>query len=118
MHYRIEVNGRQHEIEAEPDMPLLWVLRDLLDLKGTKYGCGVSLCGACTVHLNGAATRSCITPLSSVGSASVTTIEGIAAPDAKMFAVQYHPEDSPGPHDSRYLFRQFAQLIDGNTPRA
>ncbi len=79
MHYRIEVNGRQHEIEAEPDMPLLWVLRDLLDLKGTKYGCGVSLCGACTVHLNGAATRSCITPLSSVGSASVTTIEGIGA---------------------------------------
>jgi isoquinoline 1-oxidoreductase alpha subunit len=79
VHYRIEVNGRQHEIEAEPDMLLLWVLRDLLDLKGTKYGCGVSLCGACTVHLNGAATRSCITPLSSVGSASVTTIEGIGA---------------------------------------
>ncbi len=60
-------------------MPLLWVLRDVLDLKGTKFGCGKSFCGACTVHLDGVATRSCVTPISAVGSASVTTIEGIAA---------------------------------------
>jgi len=79
MHYRIEVNGRQHDVDAEADMPLLWVLRDLLDLKGTKYGCGISMCGACTVHLDGVATRSCVTPISRVGSAAVTTIEGIGA---------------------------------------
>lgn len=60
-------------------MPLLWVLRDLLDLKGTKFGCGKSFCGACTVHLNGAPIRSCVTPVSSVGAASITTIEGVAA---------------------------------------
>jgi len=60
-------------------MPLLWVLRDLLDLKGTKFGCGKSFCGACTVHLNGAPVRSCVTPVSSVGAASITTIEGVAA---------------------------------------
>lgn len=79
MHYTIQVNGRQQSVEADADMPLLWVLRDLLDLKGTKFGCGKSLCGACTVHLNGNAVRSCVTPISSVGSATVTTIEAIAA---------------------------------------
>src|SRR5271167_356795 len=60
-------------------MPLLWVLRDVLDLKGTKFGCGKSFCGACTVHLNGVATRSCVTPISAVGGAPVTTIEAVAA---------------------------------------
>lgn len=79
MQYRIEVNGRKHPVEAEPDMPLLWVLRDLLELKGTKYGCGMSLCGACTVHIDGVATRSCTLPISGVGAAAVTTIEGIGA---------------------------------------
>jgi len=78
MHYSIQVNGKQRAVEADPDFPLLWVLRDLLDLKGTKFGCGKSLCGACTVHLNGKATRSCVTPISAVGSAAITTIEGIA----------------------------------------
>jgi isoquinoline 1-oxidoreductase alpha subunit len=77
--YSIQVNGKQHGVDADPDMPLLWVLRDLLDLKGTKFGCGKSLCGACTVHLNGTPTRSCVTPLSAVGSGAVTTIEGISA---------------------------------------
>jgi len=80
--YSIHVNGKEHRIEADPDMPLLWVLRDLLDLKGTKFGCGKSLCGACTVHLNGAPTRSCVTPISAVGAAAVTTIEGIASTQA------------------------------------
>jgi isoquinoline 1-oxidoreductase alpha subunit len=80
--YSIHVNGKEHRIEADPDMPLLWVLRDLLDLKGTKFGCGKSLCGACTVHLNGAPTRSCVTPISAVGTAAVTTIEGIASTPA------------------------------------
>jgi isoquinoline 1-oxidoreductase subunit alpha len=76
--YTIRINGTAREVEADPQMPLLWVLRDLLDMKGTKFGCGKSFCGACTVHVNGAATRSCVTPISSVGSSSITTIEAVA----------------------------------------
>jgi isoquinoline 1-oxidoreductase alpha subunit len=76
--YSIQVNGKRQQIEADPGMPLLWVLRDLLDLKGTKFGCGKSLCGACTVHLDGKPTRSCVTAISTVGSAAVTTIEAIS----------------------------------------
>ena len=79
MQFTIRINGKAHEVEADPQMPLLWVLRDLLDLKGTKFGCGKSFCGACTVHSNGVAIRSCVTPVSSVGSASITTIEGVGA---------------------------------------
>ena len=79
MHYTIQVNGHAQKVDADPDMPLLWVLRDVLDLKGTKFGCGKSFCGACTVHLNGTPTRSCVTPVSAVGSAAITTIEGIGA---------------------------------------
>jgi len=77
--YTIRINGRAREVEADPQMPLLWVLRDLLDLKGTKFGCGKSFCGACTVHSNGVPIRSCVTPVSSVGSAAITTIEGVGA---------------------------------------
>ncbi len=79
MHYSIKVNGKIRQVEADPEMPLLWVLRDALDLKGTKFGCGKSFCGACTVHLNGTPTRSCVTPISAVGSADVTTIEAISS---------------------------------------
>jgi isoquinoline 1-oxidoreductase alpha subunit len=78
MLYTIRINGKAREVEADPQMPLLWVLRDLLDMKGTKFGCGRSFCGACTVHLNGAATRSCVTPIASIGSSSITTIEAVA----------------------------------------
>lgn len=77
MKYTIRVNGTDRTVDVDADMPLLWVLRDVLNLKGTKFGCGAALCGACTVHLNGAATRSCIMPISAVGTASVVTIEGI-----------------------------------------
>jgi isoquinoline 1-oxidoreductase alpha subunit len=77
--FTIRINGKAREVEADPNMPLLWVLRDLLDMKGTKFGCGKSFCGACTVHLNGAPIRSCVTSVSSVGSASITTIEGVDA---------------------------------------
>jgi isoquinoline 1-oxidoreductase subunit alpha len=77
MSYTIEVNNQKRTVEVDGDMPLLWVLRDVLDLKGSKFGCGIGLCGACTVHLGGAPVRSCVTPLSSVGEAAVTTIEGI-----------------------------------------
>ena len=79
MEFTLRINGKAREVEADPQMPLLWVLRDLLDLKGTKFGCGKSFCGACTVHLNGAPVRSCVTPVSSVGSAPITTIEEVAA---------------------------------------
>jgi isoquinoline 1-oxidoreductase subunit alpha len=84
---QITVNGTRHEIEVEPDMPLLWVLRDELGLTGTKYGCGVAACGACTVHLDGVAERSCQVPVGDVGTRAVTTIEGLGAP-AALHAVQ------------------------------
>ena len=79
MQYTIHVNGRAHAVDVDDDTPLLWVLRDAVNLKGTKFGCGEGLCGACTVHLDGAPVRSCVTPISQVGNAAVTTIEGIGA---------------------------------------
>ena len=79
MPYTLKINGTARTVDVEADTPLLWVLRDTLHLKGTKFGCGMALCGACTVHLDGVATRSCITPVSSVGRQAVTTIEGVAA---------------------------------------
>ena len=75
--FTLMVNGQPHTVETPPDMPLLWVLRDRLRLTGTKFGCGQGLCGACTVHLGGEATRSCITPVGEVGTRRVTTIEGL-----------------------------------------
>jgi isoquinoline 1-oxidoreductase subunit alpha len=77
MRYTITVNGETRTADVDSDTPLLWVLRDSLDLKGTKFGCGMAMCGACTVHVNGVPTRSCVTPISSVGDAAVVTIEGI-----------------------------------------
>ena len=79
--YQLNVNGKNQEVEAVPNTPLLWVLRDNLGLTGTKYGCGVAQCGACTVHLDGTAVRSCSTPVSTVGNKKVTTIEGLASAD-------------------------------------
>jgi isoquinoline 1-oxidoreductase subunit alpha len=75
---KLTVNGAEREVTAPADMPLLWVLRDLLGLTGTKFGCGVAQCGACTVHLDGAPLRSCITPVSAVGDRKITTIEGLS----------------------------------------
>jgi isoquinoline 1-oxidoreductase alpha subunit len=73
------LNGKPQQVDAAPAMPLLWVLRDMLGMTGTKFGCGMSLCGACTVHINGEATRSCVTPISTVAGKKVTTIEGLSA---------------------------------------
>ncbi|HEY7799692.1 MAG TPA: (2Fe-2S)-binding protein [Hyphomonadaceae bacterium] len=75
--YSLTINGAVRKVDVDPAMPLLWVLRDALDLKGTKFGCGMAQCGACTVHLDGVPTRACITPVSSVGARAVATIEGV-----------------------------------------
>ena len=73
----LNVNGKAHELDISPDMPLLWALRDMLHLTGTKFGCGMALCGACTVHLDGQPTRSCVTPVAEVSNKKITTIEAI-----------------------------------------
>lgn len=75
---KLLVNGTEHDVSAPPDMPLLWVLRDLLHLTGTKFGCGIAQCGACTVHVDGAPRRSCVTPVSAVEGKPITTIEGLS----------------------------------------
>lgn len=75
---KLQVNGIEHDVEAPPDMPLLWVLRDVLHLTGTKFGCGIAQCGACTVHVDGAPRRACVTPVSTVEGKVVTTIEGLS----------------------------------------
>ncbi len=75
----LSINGASHSLDADPDMPILWALRDLLKLKGTKFGCGQGLCGACTVHLNGQPIRACITPVSAAKDAQLTTIEGLSS---------------------------------------
>ncbi|MGC2449207.1 MAG: (2Fe-2S)-binding protein [Candidatus Sulfotelmatobacter sp.] len=77
--FHLTINDRSHDIDVSPDTPLLWVLRDSLSMTGTKYGCGMGLCGACTVHLDGEAVRACQTAVSSVGSKKITTIEGLSA---------------------------------------
>ena len=75
---KLNINGKSVDVDVEPEMPLLWVLRDVLGLTGTKFGCGMALCGACTVHLGGEAVRSCQTPVSAVGDQAITTIEGLS----------------------------------------
>ena len=77
--YTLKINGQTHNLDIDPTTPMLWVLRDHIRLTGTKYGCGIALCGACTVHLDGEATRSCILPISAVGDKDITTIEGLSA---------------------------------------
>ena len=82
MAFTINVNGTTHSVDVDGDTPLLWVLRDVLGMTGTKFGCGMALCGACTVHIDGTATRSCITSIDSIGDSKVTTIEAIGATPA------------------------------------
>ena len=78
----LKINGQDRTVQSEPDTPLLWVLRGELQLTGTKFGCGMALCGACTIHLDGEPVRSCVTPLSALGSREITTIEGLSGPEA------------------------------------
>jgi len=95
MAYKLTVNGRTHSVDAPADMPLLWVLRDLLDLRGTKYGCGIGQCGACTVHLGGTATRSCLIPVSAVGNQPITTLEGLSASGTHPVQLAWEEIDVP-----------------------
>jgi isoquinoline 1-oxidoreductase alpha subunit len=88
MSYTIKVNGADHLVDVDGDTPLLWVLRDVLGLTGTKFGCGVALCGACTVHLDGAPVRSCVTAIADIGGAAITTIEAVGEPPSGRLAQQ------------------------------
>jgi Aerobic-type carbon monoxide dehydrogenase, small subunit CoxS/CutS homologs len=92
----LTINGTKYQTDADPDTPLLWVLRDFLGLTGSKFGCGKALCGACTVHIDGAPTRSCVLPISAVENAQITTIEGIAnSPIGKAVQEAWIAEDVP-----------------------
>lgn len=84
----LKINGKQHEVDVDPSTPVLWVLRDHLNLIGTKFGCGVGSCGACTIHLDGRALKSCQLPVSAVGTKEITTIEGIVTASAELHPVQ------------------------------
>jgi len=95
MRFDINVNGRRQSVDVAPETPLLWVLRDDLQLSGTKFGCGVAQCGACTVHVNGKPTRACTTPISSVGSAAITTIEGLSPDGTHPLQRAWIAEDVP-----------------------
>jgi isoquinoline 1-oxidoreductase alpha subunit len=88
MKYTLNVNGQSRTVDVAPDTPILWVLRDHLELVGTKFGCGIGQCGACTIHLNGVPTRACMTPVSTVGRMRITTIEGLAASATKLHPLQ------------------------------
>jgi len=95
MPYTLTINGRTSTVDVPADMPLLWVLRDVLDLKGTKFGCGMAQCGACTVHLNDEPTRACVTPVSAVGSARITTIEGLSPDGSHPLQIAWMNNDVP-----------------------
>ena len=95
MTVKLNVNGKDHEFDVEPDTPLLWVLRDILGMTGTKYGCGVAQCGACTVHIDGVAQRSCVTPVEAVVDSKITTIEGISGAEADAVQSAWQELDVP-----------------------
>ena len=93
--FKLQINGKEHQADVAADTPLLWVLRDHLGLVGTKYGCGIAQCGACTVHFDGAAVRSCILPVSSVGTSKITTIEGLSEKGDHPLQVAWNEIDVP-----------------------
>jgi aerobic-type carbon monoxide dehydrogenase small subunit (CoxS/CutS family) len=114
----LRINGRTERIDAEPDTPLLWVVRDFLDLTGTKYGCGIGQCGACTVHLDGQPVHSCSTPLSAVGEREVTTIEGLSPDGSHAVQKAWIAEDVPqcGYCQSGQVMAAAALLAGGARP--
>lgn len=91
----LSVNGKTHEVDVDPDTPLLWVLRDTLGMTGTKFGCGIAQCGACTVHIDGAAQRSCVTPVEAAAGSEIMTIEGIAGTEAEAIQAAWTKHDVP-----------------------
>lgn len=93
--FNLKVNGKRQQVEVSPDTPLLWVLRDHLDLTGTKYGCGIGQCGSCTVHINGEAMRSCALPVAAVADAQITTIEGLSKEGNHPVQVAWQEIDVP-----------------------
>ena len=95
MPYTLNVNGRSSTVDVPADMPLLWVIRDVLNLKGTKFGCGIGQCGACTVHLRGRAVRSCQTPVSMAANATITTLEGLSADGTHPLQLAWQEIDVP-----------------------
>ena len=95
MPYKLTVNGKSSTVDVPADMPLLWVLRDVLNMRGTKYGCGIGQCGACTVHVNGKAVRSCLTPVSAAAKGPVTTIEGLSPDGTHPLQVAWQDIDVP-----------------------
>jgi isoquinoline 1-oxidoreductase alpha subunit len=95
MAYKLNVNGQAATVDVPADMPLLWVLRDVLNLKGTKFGCGIGQCGACTVHLRGRAVRSCLTPVSAAADAPIVTLEGLSADGTHPVQVAWQEIDVP-----------------------
>jgi len=95
MPFQLSINGKAYTADVSPDMPLLWVLRDVLGLTGTKYGCGIGECGACTVHLNGDSIRSCTQPVGKVGDAQITTIEGLSPDGTHPLQVAWNEESVP-----------------------
>ena len=95
MAYKLNVNGQTATVDVPADMPLLWVLRDVLNLKGTKFGCGIGQCGACTVHLRGRAVRSCLTPVSAAADAPIVTLEGLSADGTHPVQIAWQEIDVP-----------------------
>ena len=93
--FNLSVNGKKHEVNIDPDTPILWVLRDNLDLVGTKYGCGIAQCGACTIHVDGVAVRSCTLPVASVGNKKIVTIEGLSEDGTHPVQEAWKKEDVP-----------------------
>jgi aerobic-type carbon monoxide dehydrogenase small subunit (CoxS/CutS family) len=114
----LNVNGATHQVDAEPDTPLLWVLRDTTGLTGTKYGCGIAYCGACSVHIDGVVTRSCQLPVSAVGDAEVTTIEGLSPDSDHPVQQAWREEDVPqcGYCQSGQIMAVAALLAENPTP--
>lgn len=114
----LNINGQPRVIDADPDMPLLWALRDELDLTGTKFGCGQALCGACTVHMDGAAIRSCQTSIGDVGQAKITTIEGITGKTAEAVQAAWRALDvvQCGYCQSGQIMSAVALLSDNKKP--
>jgi isoquinoline 1-oxidoreductase alpha subunit len=114
----LSINGETRQVDAEPDTPLLWVLRDTIGLTGTKYGCGIAYCGACSVHVDGVVTRSCQLPVSAVGDAEVTTIEGLSPDSDHPVQQAWREEDVPqcGYCQSGQIMAVAALLAENPTP--